>query len=166
MLAPPAIGGESWGVGVGGARQQPRRALGLGCAFHMVKGGVLRACAPGCASRPHEGGRAASEVDHHARPLAARTRAGGTGRARAERTGGTFRRDFSKGLFKRVAIFSNEDKHGQKRASRKRKTVSRTCFSLAHVEKYRTPAQLAWPACGSMGVGATPRAKWAAAVAR
>ena len=31
-------------------------------------------CALLCASRPHEGGRAASEVDHHARPLAARCR--------------------------------------------------------------------------------------------
>eukprot|EP00964_Phaeocystis_antarctica_P165394 scaffold145319_cov196-Phaeocystis_antarctica.AAC.1 len=95
MPAPPAIDGESWGVGVGGARQQPRSALGLGCA---VEGGVLRACAPRCASRPHEAGRAASEVDHHARPLAVRTRAAsGTRRARAaERT----ERDFSKGLFK------------------------------------------------------------------
>ena len=48
---------------------------------------------PGCASRPREGGRAASEVDHHARPLAARWR--GWNEASA---GGTNRRDFSKGL--------------------------------------------------------------------
>ena len=57
-------------------------------------------CAPGCASRPHEGGRAASEVDHHARrrPLVARSHGWNVRRARAERTEGTSRSDFSKGL--------------------------------------------------------------------
>ena len=54
---------------------------------------------PGCASRRREGGRAASEVDHHARPLAARWR-GRNERGERGRNEpmGHFRRDFSKGL--------------------------------------------------------------------
>ena len=80
---------------------------------------------PGCASRRREGGRAASEVDHHARPLAARWRGRNERgeRGRNEPMGisegtsrrdfpkglleGTSRRDFSKGLLEGVAIFSN-----------------------------------------------------------
>ena len=57
------------------------------------------------ANRPREGGRAASEVDHHARPLAARWRGrnerGERGRNKPKGLfEGTFRRDFSKGLSK------------------------------------------------------------------
>ena len=60
-----------------------------------VRWGFAKSRSP-CASRPHEGGRAASEVDHHARLLAGE-------RGRNEPEGlleeGTSRRDFSKGLF-------------------------------------------------------------------
>ena len=54
---------------------------------------------PGCAGRPCEGGRAASEVANHARPLAARCGAGGTRRREraAKRTKGPSK-DVSKGL--------------------------------------------------------------------
>ena len=69
------------------------------------------ACAPRCTSRPHEGGRAASEVDHHARPLAARWRgwneasAGGANRRDFPKglLEGTSRKDFSKGLSERTS---------------------------------------------------------------
>eukprot|EP00964_Phaeocystis_antarctica_P099801 scaffold65587_cov46-Phaeocystis_antarctica.AAC.2 len=75
--------------------------------YHLVVGGggVSRVCAPGCASRPHEGGRAASEVDHHARrrPLVARSHGWNVRRARAERTEGTSRSDFSKRLLQRTS---------------------------------------------------------------
>eukprot|EP00964_Phaeocystis_antarctica_P008389 scaffold4523_cov63-Phaeocystis_antarctica.AAC.3 len=63
-------------------------------------GGVLRSHAPGCASRPREGGRAGERGrHHHARPLAARWR-GRNERGERERNEpmGHFRRDFSKGL--------------------------------------------------------------------
>ena len=56
----------------------------------MQSGGgrwVLRVFAPGCASRPREGERAASEVAHHARPLAARWRGWNEASAGGARTG-------------------------------------------------------------------------------
>ena len=79
----------------------------------------MRVCVAG-ASRPTEGGHTAREVDHHARPLAARWRgwneasAGGTNRrdfliegtSRRDFSKRTSRRDFLNGLFKRVKIFS------------------------------------------------------------
>ena len=62
-----------------------------------VRWGFAKSRSP-CASRPHEGGRAASEVDHHARLLA-----GERGQNEPE---GLF-----EGTFKRVAIFSNPVTH-------------------------------------------------------
>ena len=96
-----------------------QRQLGFGEFSFMYVKCVLRwrwgfaKSRPGCASRRREGGRAASEVDHHARPLAARWR-GRNERGERGRNEpmGHFRRDFSKGLLEGTFRTGTSAPHG------------------------------------------------------